>query len=239
MIAPQTSKIDSWQIVSFVENIVQDELQLEMGQTWIFPCSCVHIEVLQVIRRTVTISWSHDREDLLYVQHVICWNVETVWSIFVIALGSQVSWISWILWCDKFPYTYRIFWEIQVFLVFFCRDRFSCTRVQKCIYLPSLRTRRCVVIAISCVRFPCSLPIKMTGCPEYPSDFSTQLDFAQSKNLSSMTRFIVGFGFATILFSSFSSFMLFAIVSGQLVKLKFCWSGWCYTNREDYSTHRV
>ena len=45
--------------------------------------------------------------------------------------------------------TYRIFRLVQVFLVFFCRDKFPCTYVQKCIFLPSLSTRRCVVIAIS------------------------------------------------------------------------------------------
>ena len=50
-----------------------------------------------------------------------------------------------------------------------------------------------------------------------------QLDFAQLKNLSQTcdTKFNVGFDFATILFSPFSSCILFAIVLGQLVELKF------------------
>ena len=70
-------------------------------------------------------------------------------------LTFQYSWISWISWGDKFPCTYRIFRIVQVFLIIFRRDKFPCTLVQKCIFLPSLRTRRCVVIAISCVKFIC------------------------------------------------------------------------------------
>ena len=65
--------------------------------------------------------------------------METVRPIFVIAFGSRVSWVSRISWRDKFPCTYRIFRIVQVFLVFFCRDKFTCTYVQKCIFLLSLR----------------------------------------------------------------------------------------------------
>ena len=72
---------------------------------------CVHIEAFRLIRRIATISLSHDRENLLHVQHVICWNVEIVWPIFVIAFGSRVS------------FGFRV----SCSLVFFCRDKIPCT----------------------------------------------------------------------------------------------------------------
>ena len=125
---------------------------------------------------------------------------------------------SWITWCDKFPCTYRIFRIVQVFLVFFCRDRFPCTYVQKCIFLPSLRTRRSVLIVFFCVKFP----ICSTRCFEYPqaSRGSRRL---QSKNLSRQMRpgSSSALTLPTILFSPSCSCILFAIVVVQLVKLKF------------------
>ena len=42
-----------------------------------------------------------------------------------------------------------------MFLVFFCRDECPHTYILNCTVLPSLRTRRCVSIEFSCVRFPC------------------------------------------------------------------------------------
>ena len=54
----------------------------------------------------------------------------------------------------------------------------------------------------------------------------------------------VGLVFATILFSSHCSCILFAILSVQLIKLKFLaqqrdWNGWCWTNKEGYSIRHV
>ena len=64
-----------------------------------------------------------------------------------------------------------IFMEIQMFLVSFCRDESPRTSTQNCIFLPHLRTRRCVSIRFSRHRIPCTLPILLTGCPECPRTF--------------------------------------------------------------------
>ena len=122
------------------------------------PYRCVHIEVFHLIRQTSTISLSHNREEFVQVQHGIC----------VVAFGSRISRFSW---SDQFPRTYWIFKKIQVFLVFFCRDKFPCTYVQNCNFLPSLRTRRCILIVYSHVKFPCTWTICSTGCFEYPRAF--------------------------------------------------------------------
>ena len=122
------------------------------------PYRCVHIEVFHLIRQTSTISLSHNREEFVQVQHGIC----------VVAFGSRISRFSW---SDQFPRTYWIFKKIQVFLVFFCRDKFPCTNVQNCNFLPSLRTRRCILIVYSHVKFPCTWTICSTGCFEYPRAF--------------------------------------------------------------------
>ena len=119
---------------------------------------------------------------------------------FVIAFGSRASCVSWISWSDTFPCTYRIFRIVQVFLVFFCRDEFPRTHIQNGIFLSSLRTRRCVVIGISCVTFPRTWPICSTRCFEYNQVFDA-LGFCTVEELveTMKARFIVGFDFATIL----------------------------------------
>ena len=99
------------------------------------------------------------------VQHVICWKMENVWSNFVNAFGF------WVSRSDEFPCTYWIFKIIQVFLDFFCRDEFSRIFIQNCIFLPSLRTRRCALIVVYRVKFPCTWPSCSTGCFEYPRSF--------------------------------------------------------------------
>ena len=129
--------------------------------------------------------------------------------------------VSEFSWSDEC--TYWIFREIQVFTVFSCRDEFPRTYIQNCIFLPSLRTRRCVSIEFSCVRFPCTWPIFSTGCFEYPRIFDAT-GFCTVEELveTVKARFIVvGFDFATILSSPSCSCILFAIVLVQLVKLKF------------------
>ena len=81
--------------------------------------------------------------------------MEIVWPSFAIAFCSRVSG------SDEFPHTHRFFRIIQVFLVFFCRDK-----------------------------FPCTWPISSTRCSEYPRAFrcNEQSDYAQSKNLSRQRR---------------------------------------------------
>ena len=76
-------------------------------------------------------------------RHVVCWSVEIVWPNFVTAFGF------WVSWSDEFPRTY----------------------IQNCIFLPSLRTRRCVSIVLICFKFPCTWPIFSTGCFQYPRAF--------------------------------------------------------------------
>ena len=170
---------------------------------------CVHIEMLQIIHRTETTSLFQNREDLLYVRHVVCWHMETVWPYSVTAFGFWVSWI------DEFPRTYWIFREIQVFLVHFCRDEFPRTFIQNCIFLPLLGTRRCVLIEFSCVRSLCTCPIILTWCLEYPGlldiiGLCTVLELVET----SEARLNVGFDFATILSSPFCSCILFRHRSG-------------------------
>ena len=91
--------------------------------------------------------------------------MEIVWSNFVTAFGF------WLSWSDEFPRTHWIFKIIQEFLVFFCRDEFPRTYIQNCIFMPSLRTRSCVLIECFCVKFPCFWLICLTKCFEYPRTF--------------------------------------------------------------------
>ena len=134
---------------------------------------------------------------------------------FLDILGRQVS-----------LYLPNLFREIQVFLVFFCRDKQVSLylHILQCIFLPALRTRRCDVIAISCVRFR----LHLTNLLErvllsIPGLFDATGLFTDEELVETVKdRFIVaGFDFATILFSPSCSCILFAIVSVQLVKLKF------------------
>ena len=114
--------------------------------------------------------------------------------------------------------------EIQEFPVLLCRYESPRTLVQNCIFLPHLRARSCVLIVFSRYRSPCALPIWMTGCPEYPLTFRRNWTLHSRRTCqASEARFNVGFDFATILPSPFSSCILFAIVSGQPIELTF-WS---------------
>ena len=142
-----------------------------------------------------------------------------------------ISWISWTSGCNRFPcYFFLMFvpWfrlrKFPWFLTFICRGKFlrhfSHQTAKVCIFQLSLRTWRCVRFWISScprVRFPCR-------CFEYPWAFSTQSGASRMRNSRLDVRFIaVGFEFPTILSSSFCSCILFAVVLGKLVKLKF-WS---------------
>ena len=122
----------------------------------------------------------------------------------------------------KFPRTLQVFLEIQKHLVLFCRYESPRTRVHLCIFLPHLRTQRCVLMRFSRHKFHCTLPIMLTGCPEFQRTFRCNWTLHSRRTCHSIEiRFNVGFDFATILSSPCSSCILFAIVSGQLVELKF------------------
>ena len=94
--------------------------------------------------------------------------------------------------------------------------------IQPCIFLPSLRTRRCVSIVLFCFRSPCTSQIFSTRCLEHPRAFRRNRILHSHRTCrDNEGRFIVGFDFATILSSPSCSYILFAIVLVQLVKLKF------------------
>ena len=97
----------------------------------------------------------------------------------------------------------------------------SLLALSNCIFLPRLRTRRCVLIEFSCSMSPCTLPIILTRCLEHPRLFDAA-GFCRVEELveTGEVRFSVGFDFVTILSSPFCSCILFAIVSVQVVKLK-------------------
>ena len=110
-----------------------------------------------------------------------------------------------------------------MFLVFFCRDEFARTYIQNCIFLPSLRTRRCVAIEFLLRKvFPVLDQSVRQGALSIPGLFdATGLCTVEELIETVKARFIVGFDFATILFFPSCSCILFAIVLVQLVKLKF------------------
>ena len=123
---------------------------------------------------------------------------EIVWPNF----ASTVD--VWVSGCDEFPRTLWVFVNIQKFLILLWR------------------TRRCVLIVFSRYRSPCALPIRMTGALSTHGLFdAVGLGTVEELVAACVTRFNVGFDFATILSSPFSSCILFAIVSRQLVELEF------------------
>ena len=83
------------------------------------------------------------------------------------------------------------------------------------------RTRRCVVIGISCVRFPCTWPICSTRCFEYLRAFRRNRTVHNWRTCRDRDGQVHRFDFATILSSPFCSCILIAIVFGQLAELKF------------------
>ena len=110
-----------------------------------------------------------------------------------------------------------------MFLVFFCRDEFPRTNIQNCIFLPSLRIRRCGLIVLFYASFPVLDQSVRQGALSIPRLFDVT-GFCTVEELveTVKARFIVvGFDFATILSSPSCSCMLFVIVLVQLVNPKF------------------
>ena len=149
--------------------------------------------------------------------------LKIVWPIIVIAFGFQVSWVSWISWSDEFAGTYWIFKKnsgVPGLLL----------SLQGSSY-PRPELHLFAILEKSTLRLDCNFlrQVSMYFTNLFDKvlwvspDFSKQSDSAQSKNLSRQMRprFIVGFDFATILFSPSCSCIRFAIVLVQLVKLKF------------------
>ena len=110
----------------------------------------------------------------------------------------------------KFPRTLQVFMEIQKFLVLFCRYESPRTRAHLCIFLPHLRTQRCVLIRFSRRKFPCTLPIMLTGCPECPGTFRcnwtlhSRITVAASRSGSTSVLTLPQFSLLRALLASFS-----------------------------------
>ena len=107
----------------------------------------------------------------------------------------------------------------------FSCHKFPCADEQLSIPLPSLRTRRCVGIGFFLVlasRLP-ENPTCRLGAWSLPGLLDAIGLFIDEELVATeLVRFIaVGLDFATILFSSDCSCILFAILSVQLIKLKF------------------
>ena len=179
--------------------------------------SCVHIEVFHLIRLAETESLSHDRENLLHVQRIICRYMEIVWQIFVVAFGFGVSWVSWISWTswiswgDRFPCTYRIFRLLpsrQVSLYLRPQMHLFCHpwELDVASWLRSLA-----------LGFPVLEQSVRQGALEYRWHFDAIGLFTQRRPGSSSPTLTLPR--SCCLF--FCSCILFAIVLVQLVKLKF------------------
>ena len=189
----------------------------------------------KVIRWTSAVNLSYDRIDILHMWGTTVGDIWKNCGHFSASSfrNSLIFWISWTSGCNRFPcYFFLMFapWfrlrKFPWFLTFICCGKFlrhfSHQTAKVCIFQPSLRTRRCVGFWISScprVRFHCR-------CFEYPWAFSTQSGGSRMRSMSrqfDVSFIAVGFEFPTILSSSFCSCILFAVVLGQLVKLKF-WS---------------
>ena len=139
------------------------------------PYGCVHMEVFHLIRRTETISVSHNRENLLHVQHAFCWNLLKYGDCVAnlrhrLRFPSLLSVLSFLDFLDILGRQVSLYLpNLQVNSG--VPGLLLLRHVQKCIFLPSLRTRRCVSIEFSCFWFPCSWPIFSTRCLEYHRAF--------------------------------------------------------------------
>ena len=146
--------------------------------------------------------------------------------------------------CHKFPCADdRFSLPIQRLLILARCHKCPGTDQQLSIPLPSLRTRRCVGDGISICVCATSFrhnPICRLEASSIPGLLDTIGLFTDEELVTELVRFIaVGLDFATVLFSSDCSCILFAILSVQLNKLKFFTQQreleWLMLNKEDYS----
>ena len=129
------------------------------------PCSCVHMEVFQVICRFPIISLSYDREDFLHVTNIIWWYTDRMWPNstfrvlnllnllefldFLGILGTQLLQVLLCIWLIS-P-------DDSKLLIFIGYYKSPCACEQLSIPWASLRTPRCVGIGIlicACIRPP-------------------------------------------------------------------------------------
>ena len=194
------------------------------------PYRCLHIELIQIICRNSTTSLSYNREDFLHARYTVWWYMEMMWPnstfgfrIFSIFWIFRISWMFSVSRCCKF-HRANFLPMIQVLLVFICRYKFSCAWIEWSIPLPSLRTRRCVGIGISsCVKFAWTSNLS-TRYFEYPRA-SRRNQTVHSWRTCSRENWSGSSPLAWIspqsCFPSDWSGILFAILSVQLITLKF------------------
>ena len=84
----------------------------------------------------------------------------------------------------KFSWKFRRSWSFPA------ATKSPRTLVHLCIFLPHLRTRRCILIrfslSLSLYKFPCTLPILLTGCPECPRTFRCNWTLQSRRTCRSM-----------------------------------------------------
>ena len=84
-------RLNLWRIVNSLNNLVQDELELEMWQTWKYTNYCVHIDVIQIIPRfPITKSFSRIRRlSPCEVDTLVIWKwlaENNFWSLILLNL---------------------------------------------------------------------------------------------------------------------------------------------------------
>ena len=186
------------------------------------PYNRLCVDIFHFVSRFATVSLSHIRENFLKM-----WNAS---SIIYIYLYMDIVWPYCVNTVDvlsfrrrKFPRTLQVFMEIQKLLVPFLPLRvcsYSCPSLHLFAALENstLRLDRGSLAH----KFPCTLPIMLTGCPECPWTFRCNWTL-HSRRTCRSRRDQVQRRFSLCHNSLFSLlfFILFAIVSGQLVELKF------------------
>ena len=152
---------------------------------------------------------------------------------------------AWVSGRNDFPHTLQVYMEIQKFLVLFCRNESPRTLVHFCIFLPHLRTRRCVfLIWFSRYKFACTLPILLTKCSECPWTFRCNWTLHSRRICRGMRdqvqrRFWLCHYSLLSLLASFSPSFQGSWWSWNSKSSKLSWNGWCQINGEDGSTHHV
>ena len=198
------------------------------------PYSWVHIEVVQIIRRTSTISLSYDREDLVLVRYTVWWYMVMMWPNFPnFAFGFRVlNFLEFLGFLDFLGILVR---QVSLYLqspgnsgvpgLFSVATSFPVHPSSGASFfhpweLDAALGLEFIYLLASGFR---EHPICRLDAWSIPGLFDAIGLFTDEELVETVTaRFIaVGIDFAIILLSSSCSCILFAIVLVQLVKLKF------------------
>ena len=184
------------------------------------------------------------------VVHVVSWFVTNFLSqvrvhfLKMWNISNRYLEIVWPLWVDVDDVCafsckiHRTRWKVQV-LVRFCSSRSLHPYVRFYIWVPHLRTRRCVILIwiFSC-RLPCTSfqTQALTGCSEYRRQFDA-LELCAVEELATVSKP----GSSSFLTLPYLFLLLLLPVSFSTLPGG-CWQSWncwCWTNGEDGSTHHV